>query len=270
MRILTPDADEYLVTDEAPYLESADEVSLFEAAWRAKLPVILQGPTGCGKSRFVSAMAKRLGRPLITVACHEDLSASDLLGRHLIVGDETVWCDGPLTTGVRHGAIVYLDEVVEARNDTLVVIHPLTDHRRVLPLERLGCQLGAPEDFMLVVSYNPGYQSVRKEMKPSTRQRFATIEFDYPSKEIESEIIQSESGVSEDVAAALVEIGGRVRELKQRGLDEGVSTRLLVYAGKLIVLGVDAQAACEMAFVKNLTDDRQLQGAVRSLVSDHL
>jgi nitric oxide reductase NorQ protein len=270
MKILTPDVGDYMVTEEASYLESGDEVGLFEAAWRGKLPVILQGPTGCGKSRFVSAMAKRLGRPLITVACHEDLSASDLLGRHLIVGDETVWCDGPLTTGVRHGAIVYLDEVVEARNDTLVVIHPLTDHRRMLPLERLGCQLSAPDDFMLVVSYNPGYQSVRKEMKPSTRQRFATIEFDYPEKGVEAKVIQHESGVSAELASALVEIGVRVRELKQRGLDEGVSTRLLVYAGKLMAQGIDARSACEVAFVKNLTDDVQLQGAVRSLVSDHL
>jgi nitric oxide reductase NorQ protein len=270
MKILTPNADDYLVKEEVPYFSSSNEVELFEAAWKGKLPVILQGPTGCGKSRFVSAMAKRLGRPLITVACHEDLSASDLLGRHLIVGDDTVWCDGPLTTGVRHGAIVYLDEVVEARNDTLVVIHPLTDHRRVLPLERLGCQLGATDEFMLVVSYNPGYQSVRKELKPSTRQRFATIEFSYPAKDVECEIIQSESGVEKELAVALVEIAERVRELKQRGLDEGVSTRLLVYAGKLISLGVEPRAACEMAFVKNLTDDSQLQEAVRSLVSDHL
>jgi len=270
MRILTPNVEDYLVSEDAVYIETGEEVAQFEAAWRGTIPVILQGPTGCGKSRFVSSMAKKLGRPLITVACHEDLSASDLLGRHLIVGDETVWCDGPLTTGVRHGAIVYLDEVVEARNDTLVVIHPLTDHRRVLPLERLGAQISAPDDFMLVVSYNPGYQSVRKEMKPSTRQRFATIEFDYPSKDVEREVIKSESGVSSELAGALVEIGLRVRELKQRGLDEGVSTRLLVYAGKLIVLGVEPKAACEMAFVKNLTDDRQLQGAVRALVSDHL
>ena len=268
MRVITPPRSEFEVKGEHLYLPTGDEEELFSLAQRSHLPVILQGPTGCGKSRFVTHMAYSLGLPLITVACHEDLTASDLVGRYLIQGDETVWMDGPLTAGVRHGAIVYLDEVVEARNDTLVVIHPLTDHRRVLPLERLGEQLEAAANFMLVVSYNPGYQSVRKEMKPSTRQRFLTLEFDYPAREAEVKIVATESGVDEATARSLVEIAGKVRALKDRGLNEGVSTRLLVYAGTLIHGGVEPRRACEVAFVKNLTDEASLQASLRNLVHD--
>lgn len=206
--------DKYRITREPYYLSIKDEVSIFETAYKAKLPVMLKGPTGCGKTRFVEAMAYRLGRPLITVACHEDLSATDLVGRYLLEGDDTVWHDGPLTTAVRHGAICYLDEVVEARKDTIVLIHPLTDDRRILPVEKLGILLNAPEDFMLVISYNPGYQSVLKDLKQSTRQRFLSIEFDYPPAEAETRVVAHEGGVSEAIARDLVKIGEKVRNLK--------------------------------------------------------
>jgi len=268
LKTITQAADELLVQGDPFYLPVADEVSLFETAHRQKLPVILKGPTGCGKSRFVSYMAKKLGLPLVTVACHEDLTAADLVGRFLILGDETVWCDGPLTSAVRHGAIVYLDEVVEARNDTLVVIHPLTDDRRILPVDRLGAVLAAPESFMLVVSYNPGYQSVLKEMKQSTRQRFVSLDFDYPSPELEAEIVAREAGVDAELAEGLVKVGRKVRNLVDRGLEEGASTRLLIYAGKLVAGGVAPRRACEVAFGKTLTDDRDLQRSIQELVAD--
>lgn len=269
MRTITPPVQDFLLPHEPWYLPVGREVELFEHAWGAHLPVILKGPTGCGKTRFVAHMAHRLGRPLVTVACHEDLTASDLLGRFLIVGDETVWCDGPLTIAVRHGAIVYLDEVVEARNDTMVVIHPLTDDRRMLPVEKLGSVLQAPPEFMLVVSYNPGYQSVLKEMKQSTRQRFISLDFTWPKADIEQQIVQREAGCSADVAARLVKVGEKVRNLTDRGLEEGVSTRLLIYAGRLIARGVGEREACEAAIARTLTDDADMRRSVREVVNDY-
>ncbi len=268
MKQLTPPVQDYLVTAPPFYLPAADEVSLFEHAWRQRLPVLLKGPTGCGKTRFVAHMAHRLGRPLVTVACHEDLSASDLLGRYLLQGDETVWADGPLTAAVRHGAILYLDEVVEARKDTLVVIHPLTDDRRILPIDRLATVLRAPDAFMMVVSYNPGYQSVLKELKPSTRQRFVSIDFRYPAPDVEREVVASEAGLDVSRAGALVKVGEKIRNLTDRGLEEGVSTRLLVYAGKLVAAGVDPRSACRAAFTRTLTDDRDLQRTIDEIVAD--
>jgi len=256
------------------YLPIGDEIEVFEAAYARSLPVLLKGPTGCGKTRFVEYMAWKLvsvhdGRPnpLITVACNEDLSASDLVGRYLIRGDETVWMDGPLTQAVRSGAICYLDEIVEARKDTMVLIHPLTDHRRILPIDKLGEILHAHPEFMLVVSYNPGYQSVLKDLKPSTRQRFVSLEFHYPPRDKEAEIIAHESGVSIDVGMELAHLAERVRELKSTGLEEGVSARLLVYAGQLIALGMSPRKACEATVVRGLTDDPQTQEAIAELVS---
>jgi nitric oxide reductase NorQ protein len=259
--------EKYRISREPYYLSIRDEVALFETAYKARLPVMLKGPTGCGKTRFVEAMAYRLGRPLVTVACHEDLSATDLVGRYLLEGDDTVWRDGPLTTAVRHGAICYLDEVVEARKDTIVLIHPLTDDRRILPVEKLGILLNAPEDFMLVISYNPGYQSVLKDLKQSTRQRFLSLEFDYPPAEAEARIVAHEGGVSEPTARDLVKIGEKVRNLKGHGLEEGVSTRLLVYAGQMIARGVDPVTACEVAIASPITDDTELQRSIREIVT---
>jgi len=259
--------EKYRITKEPYYLNIKDEVALFETAYKAKLPVMLKGPTGCGKTRFVEAMAYKLGRPLVTVACHEDLSATDLVGRFLIEGDETVWHDGPLTTAVRHGAICYLDEIVEARKDTIVLIHPLTDDRRILPVEKLGKLLNAPDDFMLVISYNPGYQSVLKDLKQSTRQRFLSLEFDYPPAEAEARVVAHEGGINESTARDLVKIGEKVRNLKGHGLEEGVSTRLLVYAGQMIARGVDPVTACEIAIASPITDDPELQRGIREIVT---
>lgn len=259
--------EKYRITKEPYYLSVKDEVALFETAYKAKLPVMLKGPTGCGKTRFVEAMAYKLGRPLVTVACHEDLSATDLVGRFLIEGDETVWHDGPLTTAVRHGAICYLDEIVEARKDTIVLIHPLTDDRRILPVEKLGKLLNAPDDFMLVISYNPGYQSVLKDLKQSTRQRFLSLEFDYPSADAETKIVAHEGGVAEATARDLVKIGEKVRNLKGHGLEEGVSTRLLVYAAQMIASGVEPVTACEIAIASPITDDSELQRGIREIVT---
>lgn len=259
--------EKYRITREPYYLSIRDEAALFETAYKAKLPVMLKGPTGCGKTRFVEAMAYRMGRPLVTVACHEDLSATDLVGRYLLEGDDTVWHDGPLTTAVRHGAICYLDEVVEARKDTIVLIHPLTDDRRILPVEKLGILLNAPDEFMLVISYNPGYQSVLKDLKQSTRQRFLSLEFDYPPAEAEARIVAHEGGVNEPTARDLVKIGEKVRNLKGHGLEEGVSTRLLVYAGQLIARGVDPVTACEVAIASPITDDPELQRSIREIVT---
>jgi len=259
--------EKYRLVQEPYYLGIKDEVQIFEAACRAKLPVMLKGPTGCGKTRFVEAMAYRLGRPLITVACHEDLSATDLVGRFLLEGEETVWHDGPLTTAVRHGAICYLDEVVEARKDTIVLIHPLTDDRRILPVEKLGVLLSAPDDFMLVISYNPGYQSVLKDLKQSTRQRFISLEFDYPPAESETQIVTREGGVPETTARDLVRIGEKVRNLKGHGLEEGVSTRLLVYAAQMIASGIAPVTACEIAIANPITDDAELQRGIREIVT---
>ena len=259
--------EKYRISKEPYYLNVKDEVALFETAYKAKLPVMLKGPTGCGKTRFVEAMAYKMGRPLVTVACHEDLSATDLVGRFLIEGDETVWHDGPLTTAVRYGAICYLDEIVEARKDTIVLIHPLTDDRRILPVEKLGKLLNAPDDFMLVISYNPGYQSVLKDLKQSTRQRFLSLEFDYPHADAETRIVAHEGGINEATARDLVKIGEKVRNLKGHGLEEGVSTRLLVYAAQLIAKGVDPVTACDVAIASPITDDLELQRSIREIVT---
>jgi len=258
---------EYRVANEPYYLPFGREIELFEAAHSARLPVILKGPTGCGKTRFVEHMAWRLERPLITVACHEDLSSTDLVGRFLLEGEETVWHDGPLTTAVRNGAICYLDEIVEARKDTVVIIHPLTDHRRRLPIEKLGTIVDAPSDFMLVVSYNPGYQSILKDLKQSTRQRFVAVEFDYPPPEMEAEIVAREGAVDEGTARDLVLIGQKVRNLRGHGLEEGVSTRLLIYAAQLIALGIPPVDAAEVAMSAPITDDRELQRSIREIVT---
>src|SRR5687768_3419520 len=258
---------DYRVASEPYYLPVGREVELFEAAHSAKLPVILKGPTGCGKTRFVEHMAWRLERPLITVACHEDLSSTDLVGRFLLEGEETIWHDGPLTSAVRTGAICYLDEVVEARKDTVVIIHPLTDHRRRLPIEKRGTILEAPPDFMLVVSYNPGYQSILKDMKQSTRQRFVALDFDYPPAELEAEIVAREGGVSLEQARDLVLIGQKVRNLRGHGLEEGVSTRLLIYAAQLTARGIPPIVAAEVALCSPITDDRDLQRSIREIVT---
>lgn len=259
--------DEFDLSIEPYYLPVRGEVELFEAAHAARLPVMLKGPTGCGKTRFVEHMAWRLRRPLVTVACHEDLSATDLVGRFLLEGEETVWHDGPLTAAVRAGAILYLDEVVEARKDTVVIIHPLTDHRRRLPIEKRGTIIDAPDDFMLVVSYNPGYQSVLKDLKQSTRQRFVAVEFDYPPAELEAEIVRREGGVADDVARDLVQLGGKIRNLRGHGLEEGVSTRLLIYAAQLISRGIAPALAAETALAVPITDDRDLQRSIREIVT---
>ncbi len=259
--------EKYKVEKEPYYLPVAQEIELFEAAYSAKLPVMLKGPTGCGKTRFVEHMAWKLGRPLITVACHEDLSSTDLVGRFLLEGEETVWHDGPLTAAVRAGAICYLDEVVEARKDTVVIIHPLTDDRRRLPIEKRGTVLDAPPEFMLVVSYNPGYQSILKDLKQSTRQRFIAMEFDYPSAESEAEIVAREGGIDEGTAKDLVTIGQKVRNLRGHGLEEGVSTRLLIYAAQMIAKGIPPVNAAEVALCSPITDDRELQRSIREIVT---
>jgi nitric oxide reductase NorQ protein len=259
--------EKFVISREPYYLPVAGEVELFQTAYHTKLPVMLKGPTGCGKTRFIEYMAWRLNRPLITVACHEDLSATDLVGRFLLEGDETVWHDGPLTTAVKHGAICYLDEVVEARKDTIVLIHPLTDDRRILPVEKRGTVLQAPPDFMLVVSYNPGYQSVLKDLKQSTRQRFLGLEFDYPPAQIEADILRHEGSVDEQTARDLVLIGQKVRNLKGHGLEEGVSTRLLVYAAQLVSSGIHPHVACQVAISSPITDDAELQRSIREIVT---
>lgn len=269
------DYKEYSLAEEPYYRPITDEVALFEAAYGARLPVLLKGPTGCGKTRFVEYMAWRLtqgrgrrsGTPLITVACHEDLTASDLVGKFLMKGDETVWSPGPLTKAVEMGAICYLDEVVEARKDTTVLIHPLTDHRRILPIDKKGTVLEAHPDFLLVVSFNPGYQSVFKNLKQSTRQRFVAIEFGFPPEDAEREIIAHESGVSHADAARLARLGQKVRNLKHQGLEEGVSTRLLIYAGKLIAGGIGPRRAVRMALTEALTDDPDVQTALEDLAA---
>jgi nitric oxide reductase NorQ protein len=240
------------------YQATGDEIALFEAAYLNRLPVLLKGPTGCGKTRFVEYMAWRLKRPLVTVSCHDDLTAADLVGRFLITANETVWVDGPLARSVRAGAICYLDEIVEARRDTTVVIHPLADDRRMLPLEKRGELLQAPPEFALVLSYNPGYQSVLKDLKASTRQRFVAIEFRYPEPDVEETIIRSESGTDNATAAALVRLAKMTRNLKGNGLDEGASTRLLVHAARLIASGVAPATACHGAVAEALSDDPEM------------
>lgn len=250
-----------------PYFRAAgNECELFETAHRLRLPLLLKGPTGCGKTRFVTHMAARLGLPLWTVSCHDDLTAADLTGRYLLKGGETHWCDGPLTHAVRAGGICYLDEVVEARKDVTVVLHPLTDDRRMLPLERTGELIRAPESFMLVASYNPGYQNILKSLKPSTRQRFIAVEFNFPSPDIEIEIVSCESGLAADRVRPLVQLAGRLRSLKGQDLEEGVSTRLLVYCASLIASGVKHETAVRAALIEPLTDDPDVKDGLMHVV----
>ncbi|SDO37115.1 nitric oxide reductase NorQ protein [Lutimaribacter pacificus] len=249
------------------YLAQGDECDVFAAAARNGLPVLLKGPTGCGKTRFVAHMAAQLGRPLYTVACHDDLSAADLIGRYLLKGGETVWVDGPLTRAVREGAICYLDEVVEARKDVTVVLHPLTDDRRILPIDRTGEEIEAHPDFLLVASYNPGYQNILKTLKPSTRQRFIALEFDFPRAAHEIPVVARESGLSEDRVAPLVRLAGKLRGLKGQDLEEGVSTRLVVYAATLIRQGMPVERAVQTAMIEPLTDDPDVKSGLRDLVT---
>ena len=256
---MTTDKEQYKISQEPFYQAQSDEVDLYEAAYAAKLPVMVKGPTGCGKSRFIEHMAWKLDKPLISVACNEDMTASDLVGRYLLDAEGTRWLDGPLTTAARIGAICYLDEVVEARQDTTVVIHPLTDHRRTLPLDKKGELVEAHPDFQLVISYNPGYQNMMKDLKQSTKQRFAAFEFDYAKTDVEIQIVAKEAGVDEVLAAQLVKIGETARNLKGHGLDEGISTRLLVYAAMLIQGGIAPRAACRMALVRPITDDADIR-----------
>ncbi|MDP2832447.1 MAG: CbbQ/NirQ/NorQ/GpvN family protein [Pseudomonadota bacterium] len=251
-----------------PYYEAVGhEIAIFLAAYANRLPILLKGPTGCGKTRFMEYMAWRLQRPMITVSCHDDLTASDLVGRYLVKGGETVWMDGPLTRAVRVGGICYLDEIVEARKDTMVVIHPLADDRRTLPMEKLGQLLEASDDFCLAISYNPGYQSVLKDLKQSTRQRFVALEFDYPAPDLEARIVANESGVDAALAARLVRFAQTTRNLKGAGLEEGASTRLLVHAGKLISSGIDPVLACRSAVAQAITDDGDMLAAIQELSS---
>lgn len=280
--------EEYHFTEEPYYVPLGDEVELFEAAYEQKIPLILKGPTGCGKTRFVEYMSYQLGLslkernkskgiegsgteqvnlPLVTIACHEDLTASDLVGRYLLQGDETIWIDGPLTRAVKAGGICYLDEIVEARKDTTVIIHPLTDHRRMLPVEKRGEILEAADGFLLVLSYNPGYQSALKDLKHSTRQRFVSIEFNYPPRDTEAEIVAHESGVDLSVAVHLAQLGEKVRNLKEHGLGEGASTRLLIYAGKLITQGIAPRRACQVAVNWAVTDDQSIHKSIEELIT---
>ena len=280
--------EEYHLTEEPYYVAVGDEVELFEAAYQQRIPLIFKGPTGCGKTRFVEYMSYRLGQPLtqikqadsrgverpegdnlplVTIACHEDLTASDLVGRYLLEGDSTVWIDGPLTRAVKAGGICYLDEIVEARKDTTVLIHPLTDHRRILPVEKRGELLEAADGFLLILSYNPGYQSALKDLKHSTRQRFVSIEFDYPPRDIEAEIVEHESGCSADDALQLAKLGEKVRNLREHGLGEGASTRLLIYAGKLIAQGIAPRRACQVAINWAVTDDASVQKSIEEIIA---
>ncbi len=261
------DLSQYMINEEPYYHRVDKEVERYEAAYSVRMPVMLKGPTGCGKSRFVEYMAWKLKRPLITVACNEDMTASDLVGRFLLDASGTKWQDGPLTTAARIGAICYLDEIVEARQDTTVVIHPLTDHRRQLPLEKKGEQVDAHPDFQIVISYNPGYQSMLKDLKQSTKQRFGAMSFDYPPSEIEIEVIVHETGVDMQTAEKLVQVAQRSRNLKGHGLDEGMSTRLLIYAGQLISKGINPADACQMALVEPLTDDVDMRDTLEAAVS---
>jgi nitric oxide reductase NorQ protein len=254
--------------DQEPYYEPvADEVALFEAAAQSQIPVLLKGPTGSGKTRFIEYVAWKLRRPLITVSCHDDLTASDLVGRYLITNKETVWIDGPLAHAVRVGGICYLDEVVEARKDTTVVIHPLADDRRMLPIEKHGELLRAPKSFVLAMSYNPGYQSVLKELKQSTRQRFVAIEFNYPAEALEAKIVATESGLDTTRTASLLKLAHMTRNLKGNGLDEGASTRLLVHAAKLMQRGIAPRVACHGAIAEALTDDAEILRAIDELIA---
>ncbi len=281
--------EEYVISEEPYYLPLGDEVEIFKAAYHQRVPVLLKGPTGTGKTRFVEHMSWRLGEqltvakpsskvdassngqadslPLVTVACHEDLTASDLIGRYLLDRDGTRWQDGPLTRAVKSGGICYLDEVVEARKDTTVIIHPLTDHRRTLTIDKLGLVIDAADGFLLVVSYNPGYQNAVKDLKHSTRQRFVALEFDFPDEEHESEIIAHESGCDPEHAGLLAALGGKIRNLREHGLEEGASTRVLIYAAKLINEGISPRRACQVAVTWGITDDAQVQRSIDEVVS---
>lgn len=261
--------EQYLIQQEPYYRSVHNEAAMYEAAYEARMPVMLKGPTGCGKTRFVEYMAWKLGKPLITVACNEDMTASDLVGRFLLDINGTRWQDGPLTVAARIGAICYLDEVVEARQDTMVVIHPLTDHRRTLPLEKKGEVVEAHPNFQIVISYNPGYQSLMKDLKQSTKQRFGALDFDYPTAEIEAEIVAHEGGVDTPTAEKLVQIAHRSRNLKGHGLDEGMSTRLLVYAAQLIAKGIEPRSAAQMALVRPLTDDPDMRDTLDAAVNTY-
>ena len=281
--------EEYHLTVEPYYLPVGDEIELFEAAYEQQIPVLLKGPTGCGKTRFVEYMSYRLGQtltkvkprgdgapgasddghniPLVTIACHEDLTASDLVGRYLLQGDSTIWIDGPLTRAVKAGGICYLDEIVEARKDTTVLIHPLTDHRRILPIEKRGELLEAAPGFLLVLSYNPGYQSALKDLKHSTRQRFVAIEFNPAPREIEAQIVEHEAGIDTKTANQLAKLGEKVRNLREHGLAEGASTRLLIYAGKLMAQGIGPRRACQVAVNWAVTDDTSIHGSIEEVIS---
>jgi nitric oxide reductase NorQ protein len=256
------DIEQYKITEEPFYQPQEDEIALYEAAYASRLPVMVKGPTGCGKSRFIEHMAWKLGKPLITVACNEDMTASDLVGRYLLDANGTRWLDGPLTVAARIGAICYLDEIVEARQDTTVVIHPLTDHRRTLPLDKKGELIEAHADFQLVISYNPGYQSLMKDLKQSTKQRFVGLDFDYAPANLEAEIIAKESKLDAETSMKLVQIAQTARNLKGHGLDEGISTRLMVYAASLINQGIAPPAACRMAMVRPITDDADIRSTL--------
>lgn len=258
--------DEHRIDSEPFFVPQNNEIEIGLAAGAKGLPLLLKGPTGCGKTRFMQYLAWRLSRPLITVACHDDLSTSDLVGRYLVKGNEAVWQDGPLTLAVRSGAICYLDEIVEARKDTTVVIHPLTDDRRELPVEKLGTLYSAPPEFMLVVSYNPGYQSVLKDLKPSTRQRFVSLNFDYPEFELEKEIVQQESGGDDKLVAKMVRLATMTRSLKESGLAEGASTRLIIQTVRLIEAGIDTISACRAGMLESLTDDPELLAAMDEMM----
>jgi len=264
-RALKP--EENIIEDEPYYEPVSSEIEIFLAAYKQQIPVLLKGPTGCGKTRFMEHMAWHLKKPLITVSCHDDLTASDLVGRFLISGGETRWIDGPLARAVRYGAICYLDEVVEARKDTTVVIHPLADDRRVLPMEKVGELLEATNDFCLAMSYNPGYQSVLKDLKQSTRQRFVALEFDYPAAELETRIIKNEASIDQPLAERLVKFAHMTRNLKGSGLEEGASTRLLVHAAKLISSGINPVEACHTSIAQALTDDSEMLSAINELSS---
>jgi nitric oxide reductase NorQ protein len=281
--------EEFVIEDEPFYVPSSDEVEIFEAAYRQRIPVLLKGPTGTGKTRFVEYMAWRLGQPLtvvkdglqengngnpqnshvplVTVACHEDLTASDLVGRYLLDNSGTHWIDGPLTRAVKVGGICYLDEVVEARKDTTVIIHPLTDHRRLLTIDKLGEVVEAADSFLLVVSYNPGYQNALKDLKHSTRQRFVALDFQFPDPEREAKIIAHESGADEETCALLAKLGHKVRALREHGLKEGASTRVLIYAGRLIKQGIAPRRACHVAVTWGITDDPQVQRSLDEVVA---
>jgi len=281
MKVREINIEDYKMKEKPYYLPIRDEVNIFRAAYESNIPVLLKGPTGTGKTRFVEYMAYLLssearpeageeasqGISLVTIACHEDLTTTDLVGKYLLKGDETIWVDGPLTKAVKAGAICYLDEIVEARKDTTVIIHPLSDHRRVLPIDKKGTVLEAHPNFFLVISYNPGYQSLIKDLKQSTKQRFVALDFDYPSQDQEAQIIQHESRTDPETACDLAKLGKKTRHLKGHALGEGASTRLLIYAGRLMQKGISARRACDVAITSLLTDEKEVQRAVNEVVA---